>query len=52
MASGEPVLPDKRLRDRPSAINLPMGDGLATAGRATASGPTAAGNDVTGPKDM
>jgi NADH:ubiquinone oxidoreductase subunit E len=52
LGSGEPVLPDKRLRDRPSAINLPMGDGLATAGRATASGPTAAGNDVTGPKDM
>ena len=52
LASGEPVLVDKRLRDRPSAIDLPMGDGLPTAGRSTASGPTAAGNDVTGPKDM
>ncbi len=52
LAAGEPVLEEKRLRNRPSAIDLPMGDGLPTAGRATASGPTAAGNDVTGPKDM
>ncbi len=52
LAAGEPVLEEKRLRNRPSAIDLPMGDGLPTVGRATASGPTAAGNDVTGPKDM
>ena len=52
LATGEPVLEEKRLRNRPSAIDLPMGDGLPTAARATASGPTAAGNDVTGPKDM
>jgi NADH-quinone oxidoreductase subunit F len=44
------VLEEKRLRNRPSAIDLPMGDGLPTAGRGTASGPTAAGNDVDRPQ--
>lgn len=52
LSSGQPVLEEKRLRDRPSAIDLPMGDGLPTTGRAMASGPTASGNDVAGPKDM
>jgi NADH:ubiquinone oxidoreductase subunit E len=52
LASGRPVLEEKRLRNRPSAIDLPIGDGLPTAGHATASGPTASGNDVAGPKDM
>jgi NADH:ubiquinone oxidoreductase subunit E len=52
LATGEPVLEEKRLRNRPSAIDLPMGDGLPTAGRGTASGLTASGNDVAGPKDM
>ncbi len=52
LATGQPVLEEKRLRNRPSAIDLPMGDGLPTAGRAMASGPTASGNDVAGPKDM
>ena len=52
LATGQPVLEDKRLRDRPSAIDLPMGDGLPTTGRAMASGPTSSGNDVAGPKDM
>lgn len=52
LISGRPVLEDKRLRDRPSAVDLPMGDGLPTAGRDLATGPTASGNDVSGPKDM
>jgi NADH-quinone oxidoreductase subunit E len=52
LASGQPVLADKRLRDRPSAVDLPMGDGLPTAGRDMATGPTASGNDASGPKDM
>ena len=52
LATGQPVLEEKRLRDRPSAIDLPMGDGLPSTGRAMASGPTSSGNDVAGPKDM
>jgi NADH-quinone oxidoreductase subunit E len=52
LSTGQPVLEEKRLRNRPSAIDLPMGDGLPTARGGTASGLTASGNDVTGPKDM
>lgn len=52
LASGQPVLAEKRLRDRPSAVDLPFGDGLPTAGRDMATGPTASGNDAFGPKDM
>jgi len=52
LIAGRPVLEGKRLRDRPSAIDLPMGDGLPTTGRDMATGPTASGNDVSGPKDM
>ncbi len=52
LTSGRPVLEHKRLRDRPSAIDLPMGDGLPTAGRDISNRITASGNDVAGPKDM
>ena len=52
LTSGRPVLEEKRLRNRPAAVDLPMGDGLPTTGRQMATGPTAAGNDVFGPKDM
>src|SRR3712207_2233264 len=51
---GREVLPDKQLRRRPSAVDLPMGDGLPSAGghAPIAEGPTAAQNDVRGEKDM
>src|SRR5918997_496247 len=32
LREGREVLPDKQLRRRPSAVDLPMGDGLPTAG--------------------
>ncbi len=51
---GREVLPDKQLIRRPSAVDLPYGDGLPTAGGTDpiAEGPTASQNDVAGPKDM
>ena len=51
---GRELLPDKQLRRRPAAIELPMGDGLPTAGgrNPIAEGPTTAQNDAAGPKDM
>jgi len=54
LREGREVLPDKQLRRRPRAVDLPMGDGLPTAGGTApiAEGPTAAGNDVRGEKDM
>ncbi len=52
--AGREVLAGKQLRRRPSAVDLPMGDGLPTAGRGEPieDHPTASGNDVAGPKDM
>ena len=54
LREGREVLPDKQLRRRPRAIDLPMGDGLPSAGRGEpiVEHPTASGNDVMGDKDM
>jgi NADH-quinone oxidoreductase subunit E len=51
--AGREVLPGKQLRRRPSAVELPMGDGLPTAGGRDpiAEGPAASGNDVRGASD-
>src|SRR3712207_7079265 len=50
LRAGRDVLPDKQLKRRPSAVDLPMGDGLPTAGGRDpiAEGPAAAGNDEIG----
>jgi len=57
LREGREVLPEKSVRRRPSAVDLPMGDGLPAAGprdrdHPVAEGPTASGNDASGPKDM
>jgi len=54
LREGREVLADKQLRRRPSAVDLPMGDGLPTAGGRDpiTEGSAASGNDVRGDKDM
>ena len=54
LREGREVLPDKQLRRRPRAVDLPMGDGLPSAGHGEpiTDHSTASGNDVAGPKDM
>ena len=54
LQAGREVLPDKQLRRRPRAEDLPMGDGLPSAGHGEpiVEHPTASGNDVMGQKDM
>lgn len=48
--AGRPVLDAKQLRHRPSAVTAPAPANPTVAD--AASGPTASGNDVRGPKDM
>jgi NADH:ubiquinone oxidoreductase subunit E len=51
LLEGREVLPRKQLRKRPRADTLGMND-APRSDREPASGPTASGNDVRGPKDM